>query len=697
METERSSERRALLAYAASKSFSTTATADKFAVLIPIFRAIGHDHRGELFETNFVCQQLSAQFGLDVPQDLVNHWLSSLEKNGVVARSQDLDSGDAIYVWGEWEVDYPPSSEGLIEDIAASFEEFRRQIPDLLLQDQAIDIIEIIHDQLIIELTDSIENNSPKKSESAYIFGRFAEWLNRNKPDQFEYLSEIRNQAIVAELILNLFDPSQTKPNLNLVNVYLDSPIVMDLVGLSGPDRKRHSEFLVQSIKESGAVLLIAEPHLDEIYSNIDGVIRNRSFDRYGPTAEALRRREISEDAIAIIRASLPARIEDAGVKIDVSIENHLRRTPLDDEFSKLLYSRIQTSYRNLPACDRDIDVVRGVMGRRGSISPRRLKDAKAIFVTQNVVLAGQANSLIREEMGYGIGTVPLVISRSRFTAMVAALFGIQRSRDISKLDLLIAARGAISYNPRVLDQVAKTIQGMTLANRDEIVTLLKSEDLALILMDTTKGVPANATASITEAVIARVRIKIEQDVKGEVEARFKASNARLKRQAEASDAEKAMAEAEVARLTDSNRRTQESHEKRLRKAETAKHAKIIPHLRNLKALQVRIRYEYLVLAVTVAAAMCAVVLLFDNSLLPRTPVIIGLNGAIFVLLTYATVFRNPMKEIYTRWRTSKSKKDLDSAKRLLEIDNSVTDVATLVRAHRQALKRIAVTRSDLD
>lgn len=693
MTTERTAERRALLAYAASKSLSNTAAADKFSVLVPIFRALGHECRGEVFELESVCQKLSDQFGLDVPQELVNHWLSALQKNGVVTRSQDLDSGDAIYVWGQWETDHHPSSESLLEDISGSFDVFRDQTPDLLLQDSTIDIIEIIHDELIIELTDSLENQSPKKSESAYIFGRFAEWLSINRPEQFAYLSEIRNQAIIAELILNLFDPSQSKPNLGLLNVYLDSPIVMDLVGLSGPDRKRHSEFLVQSIKDSGAILLIAAPHLDEIYSNIDGVMKNLPFNRFGPTADALRRGQVSEDAIAIIRSSLPRRIEDAGVKIDESIENHLKRSPLDESFSQLFYSRIQATYRNLTACDRDIDVVRGVMGRRGTAHPLRLQNAKAIFVTQNAVLANQANILIREEMGYKIGVVPLVIPRSRFTAMVASLFGIQKSRDISKLDLLIAARSAISYNPKVFDEVAKTIQSMSLSNREEITTLLKSDDFASILMDTTKGVPANATAKITEEVIARARLKIENDVRGEVEARFKSAHSRMKKQAEITEAEKASANAQLAKLTEAQRLAFEAQLKERRTAQTTKHKKLIPHLRKLRTVEQRGRIEYILLAVIIAGLMSALTLALQYSLLPSSALTISLNVIIVITLTYATVFRNPMQTVYLAWRTAGARRELAAASNLLDIQTEIFDASSLINAHRLALSQISASK----
>ncbi|RIJ15083.1 hypothetical protein D1227_13465 [Henriciella mobilis] len=650
---------------------------------------MGQSKSGTVFDTREVSRLLSDQFGLDAPEDLINYWVGSLLTHHIIEQAQSLDSGDALYVWSNAtessEIEAPEDEK--LGQIANSFEDFRAEQDDLLLAQKDIDIISIIHDELIIELTDTVSSNGKHDSEQSYIFGRFTEWLANNRPDEFEYLSEIRHQAIMVELILNLFDSSNKNIKLNLLNIYLDSPIVMDLVGLSGPDRKRHSEFLVKSASDAGAVLLIADPHLDEIYSNIDGVLNNLPHNRYGPTAEALRRGELSEDTIGLIRGALPRLIEDAGVKLDSSIEHHVSRSPLNEDFSGRLYGRIQSYYRNLAACERDIQVVRGVMGRRGPKGYMRLADAKAVFVTQNSILANVSNSLAGQELNYRIGAVPLVIARSRFSAMMMSLFGLQKSKEISKLDLLVAARSAISYNPGVLEAIAANIKKMSIDGRDDIVALLKDDDFARLIMDTTKGVPANATAGITNEIIQRARHTIAEDVKGEIEARYKSSNARFKRQAEQEQAERKNAENRVLELEEATKHSSEQARRERREIVGRDYRRAIPYLRSIQIAEEKAKVEYFGLMFLLAGSISAATILFDGYPSPKPAYLFAINAVIVVFLTYVSVFNNPLKTLYSKLRTADKRNRLREYLSVTRIPDHISNITSLRLAHREALR----------
>ena len=520
-ETERNAQLRGLVAFSAARSYSVN-TNNPLDVIIPLFEPIATRLHKQQFSAAGLASELATRYDMLVSEEVCNYWSAELIKRRLLVPASDLvDSG--AYVWNQESVVNVAEGEFAKEltAIIQELREFLKGTHDLIFQSYSDDdLASVLRRGAIGSLFPRLyEKNSGARSDDQYIFSRFVQFAGKNKPEIVESLSTLRRAAILCDLILNLREPRRPPASPQQVSVYFDSPLVMDLIGLGGLKRQDYAKRLLSGFQQLNFAPLINPDMVFEIGNNLKGLLSRAPGQRYGPTAEALRRVEFKIDFVDAVLSRLELQIEEAGIRIDRNFENHIERSDINEALETDLLAALQSHYTYLPAAERDARTIRGVFGRRGTPAPRDLYGAKSIFITSNDMLAAITNKFFRDRLGYKSQNFPIIVTRTVTAAMTDVIVGISASGSMSFTDMLVSAADATQYNVDVFSSIENHLKQMYPAEAEELIKILGKIDYSQMAMDVVRGNPRNVTAQAVSVVAENVRSRLEAEAESKVAA----------------------------------------------------------------------------------------------------------------------------------------------------------------------------------
>lgn len=228
-------------------------------------------------------------------------------------------------------------------------------------------------------------------------------------PTLVNYLKDISIGHALSSLILyDEFNPFKGK--LENLDIYLDTPFILSLLGINGEQRTQLSEEILDQLKKEKANLYILQTTINEVLNNLDGC--KNTLKKGNGIAQSLSVRMCIENNIKVedieqMMADFSFKLENLGIS-----ENQV---PDYDDFDLVisedeLFDTILESYEKINRRDkkprtldkiksalpdhiertirRDVKVLSGIYRFRKGKIPVSIKDAKAIFVTTSSALA---------------------------------------------------------------------------------------------------------------------------------------------------------------------------------------------------------------------------------------------------------------------------------------------------------------------
>jgi hypothetical protein len=133
-------------------------------------------------------------------------------------------------------------------------------------------------------------------SDGAFLSARYIQNIATKEPDLLLRIVEIASLSLLTEVILDFRDPPNAARREPGLTVFLDGPFVMDLLGLTGRLRENNAKQIVNGLQGMSAQIKVLSHYCDEIRDNLRAVLGQPRGQRFGPTAEAIRRSEVAED-----------------------------------------------------------------------------------------------------------------------------------------------------------------------------------------------------------------------------------------------------------------------------------------------------------------------------------------------------------------------------------------------------------------
>lgn len=474
-----------------------------------------------------VREELKTEFGLDIPEHAVTSVLRRAARQGRIERSNNL------FTLTEPAADSPSLVRGrddllrkhnaLVDRLVAfAAERFKRTIKFEDAENALLAHMDEEGVPLALRFVSCPEPRQLRLVEDPsveHIVLEFIEHITHADPVLFEYLEAVFQGSMLTSA-LYLPDPGSLKRRFTDTTVYFDTPLLLRVLGLAGPELEGPAAELVAMLQRQGAELACFQETVEEL----SGVLSAASHELQmggkrrpsGPTDVVGHcvRAGIRSSDLRVIIEQLEMKLNDVGI--------HVRRRPVMERDLSVDENKLEMElqeairYPRPDAMRHDLEALTAVHRIRRGWRPVRIEECTAIFVTTNGSLVGVARRHFRHG---GEFSWPLAIKDSDLATILwlkepMAAPDLPRKRIIA--DCYGALRPSAELWAKYLDEVDR-LSGNEFTDEDfavlrysiaaqQALTTITAGDLDAVTGDTVAQVLADAKA----ALVAPERRRLE-------------------------------------------------------------------------------------------------------------------------------------------------------------------------------------------
>lgn len=260
-----------------------------------------------------------------------------------------------------------------------------------------------------------------------YVIAKYIYGIGVNN-SKAETILKIAKGYSIASLI-TYKDIASFKGSLSNVEVYLDTPILYNLLGLNGEPNIQLTQELLQTLRKNGAKLKIFSVHHLELINSLRDAIeklKTKAFElnKSSRLIKTAVREKISSSQMQLKANQLNEVLDQYQINIESPLYNTNDKSFQIDE-SKLkeeIVSLYHSKNNQIPGyvhnqIDNDVTSISNIFRIRRSVVANSLKHCKAILITNNEVLAFAAKKFEKNEWPYR-STIPVCLT-DIFTATI--------------------------------------------------------------------------------------------------------------------------------------------------------------------------------------------------------------------------------------------------------------------------------------
>lgn len=539
--------RRMLITYAVV-SHEMVGSNDILSGLLPFFEPILVPKNGQIFDNTEFIREVAANTHWNLTVDVASQIVDRMARAKWLTRETAVQD-DVIY-----RVTLPTSlpSEGNAEKLmqldrlVTQFSSFLATLPDppppissfeetkeLLLQ-WMVDSFSlpasarVPNGTSLTETTEIPNVDSRISPTEQYLFARFVVWVTNNDSELSKLLAEIGGAVMLTEVILHFRNPSSANRRQLRLSVFVDAPMIMDYLGLSGRTFRDSAAYTIDKFRNMGCTIACFSHSRDEIRDILMALTHSDHVSRFGPTADALRRKEITESQVAVTLASLDQQLKKARIEIVATTLGQLRstRTFFPDELVEKLTNELGQS--NYSARERDAKSAAMVMRKRQGHRTSDLFDARVIMVSQNRRLCSAAKRVTIDDDLLGQWDIGPVIHRSDAAGALFLVMGSDEREKVSRAELLGICMNITRLRPRIVEEVKSQLIGLQSSlSEEDLDALLTDPRCAVALMDATVGADRVVDRSNVEKIVEVVKLSLLNEEQRRFEIELKDSEAR--------------------------------------------------------------------------------------------------------------------------------------------------------------------------
>lgn len=405
------------------------------------------------FTSAAVQHQLRTEFGLSIPRRPVDLVLSRLVKRGVLAR--DYGSFTIIGNLPNDGFELRRAEARRRQQIVITrLVRFAQENGATWTDDQAVDAFIRYLSRYSIHCLKAYASGSalpevPKQGAAVtYLVNAFVANAHATSTELFDDIMVfVESQMLSNALICR--DLQANARRFSDITFFLDTPLIIGLLGLDGPEREALGIELLQLIRNLKGKLAVFDHTLDELDQVLAGSIQRFA----APTFRSrivLQCRRTGQTAtdLEIVRASIDERLRTLSISIERTPKN-LLQFQIDEQVLEEAISE-EIDYFTSRALQYDVKSIRSIYTLREGTHPKSLERAKAVLVTSNTALARVAYHFGREhESSREVSTVVTEMS----VAAIAWLKAPMGAPDLPRLEVLSACYAAMKPTRQVFEK----------------------------------------------------------------------------------------------------------------------------------------------------------------------------------------------------------------------------------------------------
>lgn len=511
-----------------------------FEKLIPFFEPILRPKQGSLLNVEEFAQEVREAYRWNFTSDIVEVFIPFLQEAGwIYPESERLPQGPFVVNLPDEICD--TSNESSVSDLlrktALEFKEFSEDLSPLTAIPREIEEFEDILIEWLLYVEAFSEKNIEFKTrtrkdengtlrqiteiprvsrisdEEEFLCARFVRHAIENKPETAEILSRIASIGLLTEVVQDFVKPASSVQDSNLV-VYLDAPVAMELIGVSGAAARQNTLPIVQELQRIGVAVRVFGQSIVEIQQSLQAVLQNSR--PTGPTAQALARGEVRRDFVEqVARDPVP-------ILLNENVQTRLRElkqfpneTEYFDEQARTEIYAALSFQSNIRAREHDTDITTLIMRQRRGHESADIFQSRSLVITRNGLFAQVVQKRCLENGFLSLGHVPPVIHRKLLAATMWFRTGFGEDQlEVPKRMLLSNCERVLAIRPSVVEAVTKVTKELGDEEKIRQLDLLISQGRAVeVLMDKTLGAPsALSTSNITELFDEMIHPFLEEE-----------------------------------------------------------------------------------------------------------------------------------------------------------------------------------------
>lgn len=395
---------------------------DEIDLFLPFIAVTASEVGKQVINETDIQERLLQSFGFKPPISAVKVLMTRARKRGLLIKENHafIPCHEKISEWKNgFENKQEDVSVSLIslkkEFITFTKEKFEKTLTESEAEKLIFSFIEVNVSSVISErayrrseLNESIKNTD-------HLIASFISYIHRNQPVMLEHFSRCVKGMLLANYLFYA-DKATDKKYYAGITIYLDSPIVLGLLGYSGRQAKEaYNDFLklLQSLQISIFIF-------DRTYDEIEGLLQawksdlsRKYYGRFNTkTLEWLRAEGYDSERLDTEIKLLDTSIARFGIQIIQGFKTK-KQFQCDEE---LLQSSISNRFSPNKNYDHDTICISRIHNLREGRKINNLNQNFSVFVTRNIPLQKLVYDFFKDE--FGRDAIPLVVSEQWITAM---------------------------------------------------------------------------------------------------------------------------------------------------------------------------------------------------------------------------------------------------------------------------------------
>jgi hypothetical protein len=377
---------------------------------------------------------------------------------------------------------------------------------------------------------ESLNANVRFSTDEQFVCASFIRYLHDAASPLIDTVAHVVQVGLLAEAAEDFARPMTAVNRTGLI-IYLDGPVAMDLLNVSGKEAYQNIRLITERLKTLGGTFRIFDDSVVEIQRNLRALFRRDPAQRTGPTATAIRNGEVLETYVREIQARPVPALERAGVQV---ISRPLDQFPnehkfFDEDCYRDLYSQIQWHLEDSPRAH-DTLVVTNIMRMRRGNQTTDLFEAGHVLVTRNAALVGASKRIAVNHAKINRFSVGPVVHQRQLATAVWLRAGLNDAdrKSIPMHLLLASCERVLQLRPDVVQKARHFAQQRGPETAEQLDLLLTVDRSTQVLMERT----LNTASVVDEAMFDDILQSMRESLIAEKAAEYDSEIRRVQREA---------------------------------------------------------------------------------------------------------------------------------------------------------------------
>jgi len=393
-------------------------------------------------------KKLTESFNFKPPISAIKVFMTRAKKRGLLNKENHLffPNMEQVEIWKngfhEKRDDVSASLQLLRQDFKEfALQKFNKQLTDSECETLIIKFIEknvsTVTDSQVFEkaeLKDKIKNTD-------HLTASFISYIHKNKTSTLDHFSRCVKGMLLANYLCYA-DKVGHKKLYSSLTVYIDTPIIIGLLGFNGKPKQKSLNEFIALLKKISVNVHIFDKTLDEaerVLSAWKIDLQKKNYHNFKPkTLELLRQNNFDADRLDTEIKLMRSSFEKLGITVKVGFK--AKKQFQCDEIA--LTKAISPNFISSKNLDHDTVCISRIYNLREDKHIKNLNQKVTVFVTPNTGLVRVANNFFQQQLPRQ--SIPLVVSEQWLTAM----FWLKNPDIFSSLpmDQLIASAYGLLY-----------------------------------------------------------------------------------------------------------------------------------------------------------------------------------------------------------------------------------------------------------